>query len=138
MAVIITPASVYFSGGSSQSSSSSHSHSNLTALNKLAVDSQGHLTFDGHIIADSSLEVAYNVVLSELNIRQCAIELPHDCDTSQAITFTLQGLAFIQGKDWQLVQHSAPVLDVISWENLALQSVVQQGDLVSITYYKKS
>ena len=140
MAITIIPAAVFHSGtgSSGQSSTNNHSHSNLPVLNKLVLDSQGHLVFDGNLVADNALEVSYHVVLSEQNIRQCSLELPHDCDTSQAITFTLQGLAFVQGQDWQLIEHAAPIPDVISWKNLALQSVVQQGDLVSITYYKIS
>ena len=138
MSILIRPATVYSAESTSQSSANTHSHSNLGILNKLSIDNQGNLSFNGKIIAESSVETSYSYTLSAQNISSKSLELPHDCDTSKAITLTLQGLSFVQGRDWRLVENSAPVLDVISWENLALQAIVQQGDSVSITYYKKS
>ena len=138
MTIMIRPATVYSAESTSQSSASTHSHSNLGILNKLSIDSQGNLSFGGKIIAESSVEISYSTTLTAQNISSKSLALPNDCDTSKAITFTLQGLSFVQGRDWRLIENSAPVLDVISWENLALQAIVQQGDSVSITYYKKS
>ena len=138
MPIIITPAAVYSSGSSDSSPTSTHSHSNLNVLNKLTLDAQGSLSFDGKSITEITVETSYSTTLSAQNISSHSLQLPHDCDTSKAITFSLQGLSFIQGKDWQLIENNAPALDVISWENLALQAIAQQGDLVSITYYKKS
>ena len=137
MPLIIFPRNTYSSAEAGGTSSDGHSHSNINALNKLSIDTNGNLCFDGQNIAANSVEISYSTILSEQNITHCSLELPLDCDTSRAITFSLQGLSFTQGKDWKLIEHSAPVLDVISWENLALQSIAQQGDLVSITYYKK-
>ena len=137
MTIMIRPATVY-SAESSSPTASTHSHSNLGILNKLSIDSQGNLSFSGKIIAESSVETSYSTTLTAQNINSHSLELPNDCDTSKAIIFTLQGLSFVQGKDWRLIEHTAPDLDVISWENLALQAIVQQGDSVSITYYKKS
>lgn len=138
MAIRITPATTYSAESAGSTSSSNHSHGNLSVLNKLSIDSQGNLSFGGKIIAESSVETSYSTTLTAQNISSHSLELPNDCDTSKAITFTLQGLSFVQGRDWRLIEHSAPILDVISWENLALQTIVQQGDSVSITYYKKS
>ena len=138
MTIMIRPIAIYSSESSTSISAANHSHSNINALNKLSIDTNGNLCFDGQYIAANSVETSYSLILSEQNITHCSLELPLDCDTSKAITFSLQGLSFTQGKDWKLIEHTAPVLDVISWENLALQSIAQQGDLVSITYYKKS
>lgn len=138
MPIRIIPAVVYSSESAASTSVANHSHSNLSILNKLTIDAQGNLSFAGKTIAENSVETSYCTTLSAQNISTHSLELPHDCDTSRAITLTLQGLSFVQGKDWQLIEHTAPVLDVISWENLALQALVRQGDSVSITYYKKS
>ena len=138
MAVRITPANIYAAKSTASTSTNTHSHNNLGILNKLSTDVQGNLSFNGKIIAENSVETSYCTTLSAQNISTHSLELPYDCDTSRAITLTLQGLSFVQGRDWRLIEHIAPVLDVISWENLALQAIVQQGDSVSITYYKKS
>ena len=138
MAIRIIPTTVYSAESSASIPTGNHSHSNLGVLNKLTLDAQGNLSFAGKTIAENSVETSYCVTLSAQNISTHSLELPHDCDTSKAITLTLQGLSFVQGRDWRLIEHTAPVLDVISWENLALQAIVQQGDSVSITYYKKS
>ena len=138
MTIMIKPAVVYSLESSASVPAVNHSHSNINVLNKLSIDNNGNLCFDGQNIAANSLETSYSIILSEQNITHCSLELPFDCDTSRAITFSLQGLSFTQGKDWKLIEHTAPVLDVISWENLPLQSIAQQDDLVSITYYKKS
>ena len=138
MPIIITPAAVFSSGSSASSPTGTHSHNNISVLDKLTTDAQGNLSFGGKSIAELSVETSYSTTLSAQNISSHSLQLPHDCDTSKAITLSLQGLSFIQGKDWQLIENNAPVLDVISWEKLALQDIAQQGDLVSITYYKKS
>ena len=138
MTIMIRPVAIYSSESSDFVSATNHSHSNINALNKLSIDTNGNLCFDGQCIVNNSVETSYSVILSEQNIAHCSLELPYDCDTVKAITLTLQGLSFVQGKDWELIEHTAPVFDVISWKHLALQTIVQQGDLVSITYYKKS
>lgn len=138
MSIRIIPAVVYSSESIAQTSAGNHSHTNLSILNKLTIDAQGNLSFAGKTIAENSVEISYSTTISAQNINSHSLELPNDCDTSKAITLTLQGLAFVQGRDWRLIENTAPVLDVISWENLALQGIVQQGDSVSITYYKKS
>ena len=138
MAVRITPANVYAAESSASTSTGNHSHSNLGVLNKLTIDAQGNLSFGGKIIAESSIETSYSTTLTAQNISSKSLALHNDCDTSKPITLTLQGLSFIQDRDWRLIENTAPTPDVISWENLALQAIVQQGDSVSITYYKKS
>lgn len=134
MAIIIFPLSSF----ASASSSEVQTFSNYSTLAKLATDNSGNLTFNGKSVASSASEIAYNSVLSAQNITEASIALPHDCDTSQSITLSLQGLAFFQGSDWKLIEHSYPELDVISWKGLGLQSVAQSGDNILITYYKKS
>ena len=134
MATIIFPRSSF----TAASSGSGQTFANYSTLSKLATDSSGNLTFNGKSVASTSSEVAYTAVLSPQNISVAAIALPNDCDTSQSITVSLQGLAFFQGADWQIIEHTYPELDLISWQGLGLHNVAQPGDNILITYYKKS
>ena len=112
--------------------------SNSNVLKKFNVDDEGNLTFDGQYLATSSLEVAYSSVISQQNISSSSIPLPHDCDVSRAVTVSLQGISTTQGVDWKIIENDFPVPDIISWDNLGLQGIIQLDDSVLITYYKKS
>lgn len=131
MPLRIIPTVHYYSSGTAQS------FSNASVLKKFGVDSQGNLTFNGKVIDQKSLEVTYSAVLSKENISQACIALPHDCDTSRAITLTLQGILFIQDKDWQVRENSYPEHDVIAWNALGLQNIARPGDSIFITYYRR-
>lgn len=131
MSLRIIPTTQYYSSGTARS------FSNASVLKKFAVDSQGNLTFNGKVIDQKSLEVAYSAVLSKENISQACIALPHDCDSSRAITLTLQGISFIQDKDWQIRENPYPEQDVITWDALGLQNIARPGDSIFITYYRR-
>ena len=132
MSVIIFPPANYDSGSSS--SGEGHTHSNFATLSKLNTDSNGNLTFNGKsLYPASSVEVVFNTTLNNNKF----IKLPDDCDTSRAITFSIEGISTIQGTDWQIIEHDSPEYDVISWAGLSLDGIAQKGDYVSITYYKK-
>ena len=131
MPVILFPPSLYSSGGDVAS------FSNSDILRKLSTDSNGKLAFNGKTVAENALEVAYSSILSKQNIRDAAIQLPDDCDTSRSITLALQGISTQQGIDWTIDEKTFPELDAIVWDGLGLQFVAQEGDAVLITYYKK-
>ena len=137
MAIMLIPTVSYYNGVPGNVSGSGHSHSNLATLSKLSINTDGQICFDGKIIGEKAVEVAYSAMLSANNISQCSISLPHDCDTSRSITFALQGIAAFKDVDWQIRENNYPELDVISWQGLGLESVAQEGDTVLITYYKK-
>ena len=131
--ILVYPYS-FGSGASSGTTTEGHSHSNFATLSKLNTDSNGNLTFNGKsLYPASSVEVVFNTTLNNNKF----IELPDDCDTSRAITFSIEGISTIQGTDWQIIEHDSPEYDVISWAGLSLDGIAQKGDYVSITYYKK-
>ena len=131
--ILVYPYS-FGSGASSGTTTEGHSHSNFATLSKLDTDSNGNLTFNGKsLYPASSVEVVFNTTLNNNKF----IELPYDCDTSRAITFSIEGISTIQGTDWQIIEHDSPEYDVISWAGLSLDGIAQKGDYVSITYYKK-
>ena len=131
--ILVYPYS-FGSGASSGTTTEGHSHSNFATLSKLNTDSNGNLTFNGKsLYPASSVEVVFNTTLNNNKF----IELPNDCDTSRAITFSIEGISTIQGTDWQIIEHDSPEYDVISWAGLSLDGIAQKGDYVSITYYKK-
>ena len=128
---IFTPA-FYRSAGDNSS------FSNSDTLSRLSSDSQGNLTFNGKTLGEKSTEVAYNVCLSALNISQCSIPLPNDCDASRSISLALQGILTLKGIDWDIYENEFPDFDIISWKGLGLEFIAQEGDAVFITYYKKN
>ena len=82
------------------------------------------------------VEVSCTVELKEDDILQKYIQLPHDCDPKRAITLSVQGLSMQQDKDWKLVEQEGA--DIISWDELGLEDIVQAGDFLILTYYKSS
>ena len=134
MPLIIVPAAT-FSGGSS---SGDHTHSNATTLNKLSSDAKGNLLFGGKIVGEKSIETAYSLTLTASQIAQKNIELPDDCDTSKAITLSLNGLEFSRGDFWEVIENvDATTTDIITWDGLSLENIARTGDTILITYYKK-
>ena len=120
-----------------RSAGDNFSFSNSDTLSRLSSDSQGNLTFNGKTVGEKSTEVAYNVCLSALNISQCSIPLPNDCDTSRSITLALQGIFAQKDIDWDICENDFPQLDFISWKGRGLEFIAREGDAVFITYYKK-
>lgn len=114
-----------------------HSHSNLAVLNKLSTDNNGALLFNGSKVGEKALEVAYNLVLTEQQVRQKFIELPYDCDTSRIITLAFQGVSMQQGTFWEVIEKDSPEKDLIAWNGLELETIAQAGDSISISYYRK-
>ena len=139
MPLIIVPADTLpnsSSGGGS--SSDGHSHSNITTLNKLYTDNNGNLCFNGKIVGENAIETACNFTLTEAQVSQKFIALPHDCDTSRVITLSLNGVAFARGDCWEVDENvNYTNNDFIAWNGLGLEHFAQVGDLVLITYYKK-
>ena len=135
MPLIIFPSATYYSGGSS--TSGDIPHSNIATLNMLSTNAQGNLTFNGQTVGDTAREVAYNVTISNAHLAQKSIQLPDDCDASRAITLSLNGILFPRGDAWEGSEQNYPLLDAITWQNLALDCLIQTGDKVCISYYKK-
>lgn len=79
-------------------------------------------------------EVMLSTVLTAQNISQKYIELPEDCDVTQAITVALQGVLMT---GWTVISRTPPDKDLISWDGLELEQLVRVGDTVSVTYYKQ-
>ena len=136
MALIIFPPAT-FQSDDSGSSGDGHSHSNLFTLNGLSTDTSGNLCFKGKIVAENAIEVVHNITLNNSLVAQKFISLPDDCDTSRAITLSLNGVAFTQGDFWEVSEKNYPDLDSIVWAGLGLDGLVQVGDKISISYYKK-
>ena len=134
MGLILVYPNAFSGGASSGATADGHSHSNIATLNKLSTDNNGNLTFNGKTLYPaSSVEVVFNTTTTNLKF----IELPDDCDTSRAVTFSIEGISARLGSDWRIIEHESPENDVISWDGLGLDGIVQPGDNVSITYYKK-
>ena len=135
MALILVTHQEMSSGGGG--SSDGHSHSNLAVLNKLSTNNDGSLLFNGSKVGEKALEVAYNLVLTEQQVKQKFIELPYDCDISRIITLAFQGISMEQGTFWEVIEKDSPEKDLISWNGLELETIAQAGDSISISYYRK-
>lgn len=114
---------------------------NAETLGKISENENGELVFNGKIVGSGNenntskaLEVTHYVTLQK---NQKFIELPGDCDISQAIVLTLNGIVINQGDFWTVIEKTYPDKDLISWEGLELETLAQEGDSVLITYYKK-
>ena len=81
-----------------------------------------------------SAEVTHYVTLQK---GQTQIELPGDCDISQAITVSINGLAVDENTFWEVIEKSYPEKDLIAWNGFELETLAQEGDKIMITYYKK-
>ena len=111
---------------------------NGEVLNKFSTDENGELLFNGKVIGkcncQMSAEVTHYVTLQK---GQTQIELPGDCDISQAITVSIYGLAVDENTYWEVREKSYPEKDLIAWNGLELEGLAQEGDKIMITYYKK-
>ena len=129
MPLILTPVRTTTSGGGDNST-----FANAGTLSKFSETSDGKLLFNGKIVSEQGQEVTHYVTLQK---NQKFIELPGDCDISQAIVLTLNGIVINQGDFWTVIEKTYPEKDLISWEGLELETLAQDGDSVLITYYKK-
>ncbi|MBR1485861.1 MAG: hypothetical protein IJ597_01220 [Synergistaceae bacterium] len=107
---------------------------NLSTLKKLSTTSDGKLAFNGKTVGEQGQEVTHYETLMK---NQKSIELPNDCDTTQAITVSINGLAVDENTFWEVIEKSSPEKDLIAWEGLGLETLAQEGDKILITYYRK-
>ena len=138
MALMIIPAATYYSGAGSGAAADGHSHSNLATLNKLSTNANGNLTFNGKVVGEAPIESVFSVTLNQQHLSQKFIELPNDCDASQAITLSLNGIALAKGDFWEVSDQNYPQPDLIAWNGLELQHLAQSGDTIIVSFYKKS
>jgi len=125
-------------GGSSGGSGSDHTHSNLTALNKIAVPGAGRIMTDGvEIIGVKGLEMTVDIVLDAGQIAVKYVELPDDYATGYPVVVVLESLTQTAGVDYALVENTWPTKDRISWAGKSLDGLIKAGDRLSVTYYKK-
>ena len=137
MAVRIITAAAIAEASGATASADGHSHSNSATLNKLSTDSSGNLCFNGKIVGEKAIETACNITLNNSHISQKFISLPDDCDTSRAITLSLNGVSFAQGDFWEVRENVTSLTDIIAWNGLGLEQLAQTGYKVIISYYKK-
>ena len=135
MAVILV--SQYSSSGGSSQSGDGHNHANLSLLNSLRMDSRGNLLFNGVIVGERAVEVAYERTLTQGDIENKYLELPEDCDTDRALTLILENLPQRRGDDWEVVERDSPEKDRVTWAGRGMERIAQARDKVSINYYRK-
>ena len=80
-----------------------------------------------------TVEAVLNVSVNQQILEQCYVPLPYPCDLSQAITLSLNGIALPRGSFWE-VNHDT---SSIAWSGLELQLLVQLGDSIIISYYRR-
>ena len=135
MPIIIIPRDSFYGAGSA--SAEGHTHNNLNTLNKLSTDNNGNLCFNGNLAGEKAIETSLYVTLTDALVKQKFIALPHDCDSSRAITLSLNGVAFSQGDFWEVRENvNSSNNDIIAWEGLGLDGFVKAGDCIAISYYK--
>lgn len=137
MPLMIIPAATYYSSGVS-SSADGHSHLNSATLNKLSTDSNGNLCFNGKAVSVIPVEKSYCLTLNQNHIQQKFFPLPDDCDASQAITLSLNGISLPRGAFWEVNEQNYPNPDLIAWNGLELQHLAQSGDTIIVSFYLKS
>lgn len=139
MALLIIPTTTYNeSGGGGSGSAEGHSHLNSATLNKLSTDSNGNLCFNGKVVGVIPIEKYYSITLNQNHIQQKFFPLPDDCDASQAITLSLNGISLPRGVFWEVNEQKTPEPDLIAWNGLELQSLAQSGDTIIVSFYLKS
>ena len=87
--------------------------------------------------SDSAVETVLNVTLNQHHLSQCAVQLPHECEPSRAVTLSLNGISLPQNSFWEVIHQSYPDYDLISWRGLELQLLAQLGDSFIISYYRR-
>lgn len=138
MPLMIIPAATYYGNSGGGSSTDGHSHLNSATLNKLSTDSNGNLCFNGKAVSVIPVEKSYCLTLNQNHIQQKSFPLPDDCDSSQAITLSLNGISLPRGAFWEVKEQNYPNPDFIAWNGLELQSLAQSGDTIIVSFYKNS
>jgi len=126
--------------GESSSGEQGQTFENADTLNKLSETEDGKLVFDGKVIGECDCNNAKTAEVTHyvtLNRNQKTIELPGDCDTSQAIVLSLNGVILDENVFWEIIEKNYPEPDLISWKGLELEKLAQEGDKILITYYRK-
>ena len=114
-----------------------HVHNNMDVLWRLQLYN-GKLYVNGYPVGEKAIEVMQTITLTEEMINNCKIKLPDDCDVDRPITVVINSVPQLHDNDWIIIENEWPVLDEISWKNKQLQNILEVGDIVSITYYKKT
>ena len=114
-----------------------HIHSNWDVLWKLQLYND-KLYVNGYPVGEKVVEVMINVTLTEDMINNCKVQLPNDCDVNRPITVVINSIPQLHENDWIIIEHEYPELDEISWKNKSLQNILEIGDRMTITYYKKT
>lgn len=86
---------------------------------------------------EAAVETVLNVTLNQDILSRCSVQLPHDCDSSHAITLSLNGIALPQHSFWEVIETSYPNNDLIAWNGLELQHLAQLDDCLIISYYRR-
>ena len=82
-------------------------------------------------------EAVLNVSVNSQILDQCCVPLPYPCDSSQAVTFSLNGIALPRGSFWEVIHDDTLNSDSITWVGLELQLLAQFGDSIIISYYRR-
>lgn len=128
MPLILKPVRTTSGGGDSST------FANAETLSKISESMDGKLLFNGKSVSEQGQELTHYEILQK---NQKFIELPNDCDTTQAITVSINGLAVDEHTFWEVIEKSYPEKDLIAWEGLELETLAQEGDKILITYYGK-
>jgi hypothetical protein len=89
------------------------------------------------VASESAVESVLNVTVNQEILSQCSVQLPHDCDSSRAVTLSLNGIALPQHSFWEVIDQSYPNPDLIAWTGLELQHLAQLDDYLIISYYRR-
>lgn len=73
------------------------------------------------VVSESAVEAVLNLTINQDILAHCSVQLPHDCDSSRAVTLSLNGIALPQHSFWEVVDKSYPDYDLIAWRGLELQ-----------------
>ena len=114
-----------------------HVHINMDVLWRLQLYND-KLYVNGYPVGEKVVEAMQNVTLTEDMINNCKIKLPNDCDVDRPITVVINSVPQLHDNDWIVIEKEWPELDEISWKNKQLQNILEVGDIVAITYYKKT
>lgn len=133
MAIIIVSQGSIGGGGAGNG----HNHDNLALLNMLKIDDNGNLTLNGVPVGEKATETTLQKILTQKDITNGYFDLPANCDTDRAITLILCGMPQIINDDWKAVVKDNSENSQVAWKGLNMEQLVQAGDKVSMTYYRK-
>lgn len=108
--------------------------------NELGLTCLQHGNFDEtlpSVASESVVEAVLNLTINQDILARCSVQLPHDCDTSRAVTLSLNGIALPQHSFWEVIDQTYPNPDLIAWSGLELQHLAQLDDYLIISYYRR-